>query len=188
MRARTRSDSEIGVHRGDILTEILRRDAGVGLVDFLWRDDDFLRPGFLNLQRFVDQIAQHLIAQPLHFRVRNLVFIRGSDQRQRADRHRCPVMTWPFTIAVALRMFGSFWPSNCTSLGMFSAFRCAPACAAAWHRAERVLRGSGDGRGNQPSHGEAAQQFGFEIDRSTNRSQYVLRAQHGPISVYAAVS
>ncbi len=56
----------------------------IGPVDLFGRNGDFLRLRFLNLQRLVDQIAQHLHSQPLQFLVRDCILARG--------RHQCDAL------------------------------------------------------------------------------------------------
>ena len=72
---------EIFVHPAGFLAEVLRRDTGIGLVDFGLRDIQFLRDGGLDLQRFVYQIAQHLHAHASHFLVADRPLIGCQQQR-----------------------------------------------------------------------------------------------------------
>ena len=55
---------------------------GVGLLDLRVFDGDVRSLGFLNLQRFVDEIAQHLKPQPFSLLIADLAFVGGKDQRQ----------------------------------------------------------------------------------------------------------
>ena len=57
-------------------------DAHDGLVDILVRDLDLGSLGRLNLKRFVDQVAQHLLAQLLDLIGGQLAIVRNGQQRQ----------------------------------------------------------------------------------------------------------
>lgn len=68
------------VQSGGLLPEILLGHAGIGLINLCLIDRHFLRLSGLNLQRFVNQIAQHLHPHALHFFCRNLPFVGRQQQ------------------------------------------------------------------------------------------------------------
>ena len=83
-------------------------------------DRDFLGLGGLDLQRLVDQVAQHLLAQPLEFVGRDGAPLAIASSASRWSMSVW-VMTSPLTIAVALTTDGSGVPKNCGFSGKLSA-------------------------------------------------------------------
>ncbi len=73
--------TQIAVELGRRLAEI-GRHALIALLYFGRIDLDVVGGGFLDLERFVDQVAQNLDAQPLLFRFLHLAAIGGDDERQ----------------------------------------------------------------------------------------------------------
>ena len=71
---------QISRHRFGGAFEILG-DAGIALRHISRRNFDFVRFGFLNLKRLIDQVAQHLHAQTFFFRSINLAAIGKHDER-----------------------------------------------------------------------------------------------------------
>ena len=71
--------AEVSVHRLGILPEVLHRHPGKGLLHPRLLDGQFLHLGGLDLQRFVDKVAQHLLAQAQHLLGPDLRLAGGND-------------------------------------------------------------------------------------------------------------
>ena len=81
-RGRRRVDrAQIIVKRYCGALTVLLRDARVGLADIVGGDRNIVGGGLLDFERLVDQVAQHLQAQPRALGIRNLAAIGRDDQR-----------------------------------------------------------------------------------------------------------
>ena len=83
-RARRRTDlDQVTVERFGILAKVLPGNPRICGFDFIVADHHVLGLGFLNLQRFIHQVAQHLQPQPLQF-VRSDLAAAGCDHQRDA--------------------------------------------------------------------------------------------------------
>jgi hypothetical protein len=104
--------------------------------------------GFLDLQRLVDQVAQHLRAQPLH-PLHPGLFWFAARIRARRWSTSVPVMMSPFTTAVA----GGHW--DCARREDLHRFG----------NCDLALRAGLGGRGNRRGQGCDERQSGHEAER-----------------------